>query len=153
MSQPGYIWRKLTPRQRDELLTWRKDHQQPWHTPPHRPNFGHLNFHISAACYEHASFIGLSANRMDEFSASLMEVLGAHAQRTVCWSVLPNHYHALVETDNVLRLLRAGAFSWSDVARLERRGEHTWEAGFSWNHGTRHALGATFLGDSQLHPS
>src|SRR3989442_16012922 len=53
MSRPCYLWRQLTPKQRVELLAWRKERGYPWHSPPHRPNFGHLRFLISAACYEH----------------------------------------------------------------------------------------------------
>jgi hypothetical protein len=45
MSQPEYRWRRLTPKQRAELLAWRKARGHPWHSPPHRPNFGHLRFH------------------------------------------------------------------------------------------------------------
>ena len=58
MSQPEYRWRQLTPEQRADLLAWRKERGQPWHSPPHRPNFGHLRFHITAACFEHQSYIG-----------------------------------------------------------------------------------------------
>lgn len=60
MSQPEYRWRQLTPKQRAELLAWRKERGHPWHSPPHRPNFGHLRFHITAACFEHRSNIGHS---------------------------------------------------------------------------------------------
>jgi putative transposase len=60
MSTPRYLWRQLTPRQREELLAWRKQCGYPWHSPPHRPNFGHLNFLISASCYEHKHYIGYS---------------------------------------------------------------------------------------------
>ncbi len=65
MSTPRYLWRQLTPEQRAELLAWRKANQRPWHGPPHRPNFGHLSFHLSAACYEHAPHICHSPERMD----------------------------------------------------------------------------------------
>ena len=36
MSCPTYLWRKLTPKQRDELMAWRKQQGLPWHRPPHR---------------------------------------------------------------------------------------------------------------------
>ncbi|MDB6029007.1 MAG: Transposase [Verrucomicrobiales bacterium] len=105
MSAPGYIWRDLTPIQREELLVWRKDNARPWHAPPHRPNYGHLHFLISAACYEHAPHIGHSLQRMDSFSATLLELFREHTTRTVAWCVMPNHYHALVEAPNILKLL------------------------------------------------
>jgi len=119
MSTPRYLWRQLTPEQRAELLAWRKQNQRPWHSPPHRPNFGHLSFHLSAACFEHAPHIGLSPERMDDFSKALLEVFAALAQSTIVWCVLPNHYHALVQTDNVLQLLH-------ELGRLHGRTSHVW---------------------------
>ena len=106
MPQPQYLWRQLTPEQRAELLAWRQAHGRPWHSPPHRPNFGHRCFHITAACYEHRPYIGHSPARMDTFACDLLTVLGSHATRTFAWCVLPNHYHSLVEAPDVLDLLR-----------------------------------------------
>src|SRR5215207_1280193 len=103
MKTPRYIWRELAPQQRDELLRWRKDQTRPWHSPPHRPNFGHQRFLISAACYEHAAHIGVSLDRMDAFARDLLAVLARHTTQTLAWCVLPNHYHALVEAPNILR--------------------------------------------------
>lgn len=119
MSTPRYIWRQLTPKQREEVLAWRKDNARPWHSPPHRPNYGHLHFLVSAACYEHAPHIGFSPKRMDGFSASLLELFQQHTARTVAWCVLPNHYHALVEAPNILKLLH-------ELGRLHGRTSHAW---------------------------
>ena len=105
MSTPRYVWRQLTSEQRKEVLAWRKNSARPWHSPPHRPNYGHLHFLVSAACFEHASHIGYSPQRMDRFSSALLGLFEQHAARTVAWCVLPNHYHALVDTPNILRLL------------------------------------------------
>ncbi len=96
MSQPRYLWRKLTTAQRAELLAWRKARGQPWHSPPHRPNYGHLRFHVTAACFEHQPYIGHSPERMDGFVCEWLAVLAAHASQTFGWCVLPNHYHTLV---------------------------------------------------------
>ena len=114
-----YIWRQLTPKQREEVLAWRKDNARPWHSPPRRPNYGHLHFLVSAACYEHAHHIGLSPQRMDGFSATLLELLQQHKARTVAWCVLPNHYHALVEAPNILKLLH-------ELGRFHGRTSHAW---------------------------
>ena len=105
MSQPRYVWRQLTPKQREELLAWRKERGYPWHSPPHRPNFGHLRFLLSAACYEHRHYIGHSPERMDTFARDLLEVFATQAAEVFGWCVLPNHYHALVEAPNVKALL------------------------------------------------
>jgi hypothetical protein len=82
MSATGYRWRQLDPKQREELLEWRKIRGHPWHSPPHRLNFGHLRFLISAACYDHRHYIGHSLQRLDHFSAALLAVLAAYANQT-----------------------------------------------------------------------
>ncbi|MEO8426623.1 MAG: hypothetical protein ABI651_05870 [Verrucomicrobiota bacterium] len=119
MSQPEYRWRQLTPKQRTELLAWRKERGRPWHSPPHRPNFGHLRFHLTAACYEHRSYIGRCPERMDVFAGDLLAVFAAHASQTFAWCVLPSHYHALVEAPNILGLLR-------ELGLLHGRTSHAW---------------------------
>jgi len=105
MPKPEYRWRALTSEQRADLLAWRKAHDHPWHSPPHNPNHGHLRFHITAACFEHHPFIGQSPERMDDFLNDLLTLLNTHARQTSAWCVLPNHYHVLVETPNILGLL------------------------------------------------
>ena len=84
MSQPEYRWRRLTPKQRAELLAWRKGRGQPWHSPPHRPNFGHLRFHITAACFEHQPCIGHRPGRMDDFARDLLAVFACSGGHPGC---------------------------------------------------------------------
>jgi putative transposase len=106
MSSPRYLWRQLTQPQRKDLLQWRIKRGYPWHSPQHRPNFGHLNFLISASCYEHKPHIGHSIERIEQFSTDLLETLSAHSSRVIAWCVLPNHYHALVEAPTIQDLLK-----------------------------------------------
>jgi putative transposase len=129
MSAPRYLWRQLNEKQRAELLAWRKRYGYPWHSPPHRPNFGHLRFLISASCFEHRHYIGHSLERMDNFLRDLLAVFATHASQTFAWCILPNHYHALVETPDVKALLRelgllhgrtAHAFSKGNRTKVER---------------------------------
>lgn len=119
MAGPRYLWRQLNEKQREELLEWRKQRGYPWHSPPHRPNFGHLRFLISAACFEHYHHIGHSPERMDHFSRDLLAVFEAHAGETFAWCVLPNHYHALVEAPDIKRLLH-------ELGLLHGRISHAW---------------------------
>jgi putative transposase len=119
VSSPGYHWRHLTGDERAELLAWRQQQGRPWHSPPHLPNFDALQFHITAACHEHRPHIGLSRERMDEFSTGLLAALSADGGRVSAWCVLPNHYHALVETQDLPRLLRG-------LGRFHGRTSHTW---------------------------
>ncbi len=119
MSAPRYLWRQLTPKQRAELLVWRQERGQAWHSPPHRPNFGHFRFLISAACYEHHHHVGQSPERMDEFSRDLLAVFAEHASQTFAWCLLPNHYHALVGAPDIKRLLH-------ELGQLHGRASHAW---------------------------
>ncbi len=63
--------------------------------------------------------IGFSPQRMDSFSAALLEVFQQHSTRIVAWCVLPNHYHALVAAPNILTLLY-------ELGRLHGRTSHAW---------------------------
>jgi putative transposase len=119
MSKPQYLWRQLTPKQREELLTWRKKRGNPWHSPPHRPNFGHLRFLISAACFEHRHLIGECPGRIEDFSHDLLAVFSAHANQTFAWCVLPNHYHILVEAPDIKELLHK-------LGQFHGRTSHAW---------------------------
>jgi putative transposase len=128
MSAPRYLWRQLNEKQRAELLAWRRTRGYPWHSPPHRPNFGHLRFLISASCFEHRHYIGYSRERMDNFSRDLLAVFATHTGQTFAWCVLPNHYHALVETPDIKALLRElgccmDARRMLGTARSRRAGE------------------------------
>jgi putative transposase len=60
MSAPRYLRRNLNEKQRAELLVWRRARGYPWHSPPHRSNFGHLRFLISVSCFEHRHYISYS---------------------------------------------------------------------------------------------
>lgn len=106
-------------RQREELIAWRKSRGYPWHSPPHFPNYGPRHFLITAACYEHMPHIGFSRERIDRFSFELLEVLREHASQTVAWCVLPNHYHALLETPDILKLLHG-------LGQFHGRTSHAW---------------------------
>jgi putative transposase len=56
---------------------------------------------------------------MDGFSTTLLDLFQQHAARTVAWCVLPNHYHALVEAPNILKLLH-------ELGRLHGRTSYAW---------------------------
>ena len=119
MSTAGYAWRELTSAQRGEWLLWRKIRGHPWHSPQHRPSDGHHRFHLTAACYEHHPVIGRSPERMGEFALRLLETLTMGTDRVLAWCLLPNHYHVLVETPDVVDLLVR-------IGRLHGRTSHAW---------------------------
>src|SRR5688500_4563532 len=114
-----YRWRQRTDKERAELLERRKCRAHPWHRPPHRVGSTHV-YHLSASGYEHASHIGVSVRRMQRFCEQLVATLTEHASAVYAWCVLPNHYHALVHTSDVIaticglgRLHGQTSFTWN----------------------------------------
>lgn len=113
-----YRWRKLSPEQREDTLARRKLLRHPWHSPPHTRQTKGL-YLLSATCYEHKPWIGQSAGRMDWFAAELLEVFKSHTVRIYAWALLPNHYHALVLTEDFPALMHA-------LGRLHGRSSRQW---------------------------
>jgi putative transposase len=129
MGKVGYIWRKLTPKQRGELLAWRKRRSLPWHRPPHHPS-DKTRFHITAACFEHRDYIGHSSERIEAFCGRFLETLSRRGL-VHAWCVLPNHYHALIETTFIAELLSElgkmhGSLSYQWNGEEDVRGRQVW---------------------------
>ena len=101
---PAYSWRRLSPEQRKVILEERRRRPRPWHGPPHIIDPGDL-YLVSAACYEHRHVIGISPGRIGAFEADLLDAAAERAQQIFAWNVLPNHYHILVQTPDILGLL------------------------------------------------
>jgi putative transposase len=125
MSKPGYLWRKLTPKQHPELMAWRKRQNLPWHRSPHRAS-EHTRYHVTAACFEHRHCIGHDGERMRAFCDVLLCAFATHGALIHAWCVLPNHYHALIQTPDLLSVL-------TELGRMHGR------LSFAWNgeEGTR----------------
>jgi putative transposase len=120
MATAPYIWRKLTRCQRDDLMAWRKRQGFGWHRPPHLAS-EKTRYHLTAACFEHRPCIGNSPERLESFCRTLLDTFeqrGAHIQ---AWCVLPNHYHALVETSMILDVL-------ADLGRMHGRLSFIWNS-------------------------
>ena len=114
-----YEWRKMTPRQRAEVLDLRRRSQSPWHSPPHYVEEGVQFYHLTAACYEHLPIIGKSPERMAGFEANLRETLGLFGNQLCAWCILPNHWHALLQTESLQETIR-------QVGRLHGRTSFLW---------------------------
>jgi putative transposase len=104
-----YLWRKLSDKQRGELLKFRLSNKYPWHTPRHTEGWNG-RYLLTAACYEHRNIIGLNPARMDNLSERLLKTLGSHCEEIYAWCVLPNHYHVLVLTRKLKDLFQTSAF-------------------------------------------
>ncbi|MCU0706018.1 MAG: hypothetical protein MUF18_18800 [Fimbriiglobus sp.] len=53
------------------------------------------------------------------FENELLQVCGEYSTELWAWVVLPNHYHILLHTDDVLGLL-------ADIGKLHGRSSHRW---------------------------
>ena len=113
-----YAWRRMTAGQRQAALRERRLHRQPWHSPPHRVADTSY-YHITAACYEHRPVVGLTAERMSEFEKTLLETVQPLCDQVVAWALLPNHYHLLVRTLDIRRVLK-------ELGRLHGRSSYQW---------------------------
>lgn len=122
-----YNWRKMSKGQQQEVLQLRGQHGWPAHSPPHFNSDGWTHYHLSAACFEHVPIIGQTAGRIMSFSALLCSVLGQTGDTVFAWCVLPNHWHALVGTNDLKRVLKR-------IAQMHGK------SSFEWN-GDDHARG------------
>jgi len=118
MEKARYIWRKLTPKQREDLMAWRKHQGLPWHRPPHRSS-EHTRYHVSAACYEHQPHIGFTRERIEKFCETLLNAFTSQGAQIHAWCVLPNHYHVLIETPKIVPTL-------TELSRTHGRTSHNW---------------------------
>lgn len=126
-----YNWRKLTELQKKEALALRKSRHLPWHSPPHFDFEGTRQYLISAACYEHHSIIGTTAERMKECEASVLQVCEEFCSQIYAWCILPNHYHVLIKTNRIKELREAlgkfhgrSSFQWNGEDNM--RGRKVW---------------------------
>jgi REP-associated tyrosine transposase len=85
-------------------MGWRKQQGLPWHRPPHRAS-EKTRYHITAACFEHRHFIEHTQERLQSFCDTLLDVFKLRGALIHAWCVLPNHYHALVASTDILAVL------------------------------------------------
>ena len=130
-----YEWRHISNTQREKLLRGRKADRQPWHAPPRFNYENKTRFIVTAACYEHASVIGLSGHRMAEFEKSLLDLCAEFCLELFAWCLLPNHYHLLIETPDIQKFQAAlgklhGRTSYEWNSEDGRRGRKVWYRSF-----------------------
>ena len=113
-----YRWQSLSKEAQETLLEWRKRLQRPWHSPPHFTD-GPADFHLTAACYQHAEILGTSPQRMGSFGEDLLTSLTESGAEVHAWCVLPNHYHLLLRASELPAVLQA-------LGRLHGRTSFTW---------------------------
>ena len=89
-----YEYRKLSPKEREEIVNYRRERGYPLHAPPHpfREAGAYL---ISAAIYEHKPVMKLPERRT-AFELRLLKTIKEIADEIIVWVILPNHYHILL---------------------------------------------------------
>jgi putative transposase len=93
-----YTYSNLTPEQRDEILAYRRMNGYPEHAPPH-PYRDEGFYLITAATYRHQPV--LTTERRTNFEQYLRTILSEYNLVAYAWVILPNHYHALIETKSM----------------------------------------------------
>jgi putative transposase len=126
-----YRWRRMTPQQRAEVRQERLAHGAPPHSVPHARSDATTYYMITAACYQHARVIGHSSARMCEFESALIFALHESCQQVFAWTVLPNHYHVLVNSRDIAGTLYAlgrlhGRHSFQWNGEDDSRGRQVW---------------------------
>ena len=126
-----YNWRKMKPKEREQVLNERKAYRRPWHSPPHFEYHGDKDFILTAACFEHKHIIGATSQRMIECEEGILKVCALVNAIVHAWCVLPNHYHFLLRTDQIKEVLRLiGQFHGSSSFRWngedDTRGRKVW---------------------------
>jgi putative transposase len=91
-----YEYRRLTPEQRTELVQERLARGFPPHSPPH-PVRDRTLYLLTGTCYEHVCHMR-SANRRQQVLDALFEHFLMAGMELRAWSVVPNHYHLLVDS-------------------------------------------------------
>lgn len=94
-----YEYRKLTPKEREEVLRQRRERGYPLHAPPHP--FRRAGYYlITAANFEHAPIMG-APERRTEFESRLLEAMNSIRADAAGWVILPNHYHFLAGVESL----------------------------------------------------
>ena len=100
-----YDYRRMNAGQRAAVVKQRELRNFPLHAPPHL-DFGGGWYFISAACFEHRHHFSAP----NELTALERRILGELKDADVScagWVILPNHYHLLVDVDELATLGRA----------------------------------------------
>lgn len=94
-----YEYRNLPPEEQAKLVLERRRRGYPWHGPPHLEAPGEFRI-ITATCFEHRKILSTPA-RLAWFEDELLKEIRALEIECAAWCVLPNHYHILVQIEDM----------------------------------------------------
>lgn len=103
-----YEYRKLSQKEREEIVEDRKRRGYPLHQPPH-PFREAGSYLITAANFEHVPIME-APERRTEFQEILLGKFQEIQTEVIGWSILPNHYHILANVaslDSVSSVIQA----------------------------------------------
>ncbi len=124
-----YDYRKLSPQERHLILEERRRRGFPLHAPPHFKGIAGVCL-VTAACYEHRPIFE-NPNDLSWLLHEFLESLSVAGLSCNAWVFLPNHYHILLETQDIqivsktLRLLHS-RIATSINGRHKQRGRKVW---------------------------
>ena len=94
-----YEYRKLSLKEREEIVNYRRERGYPLHAPP-RPFREVGVYMISVANFEHRAIMN-SSKRRTEFEVRLLNAIKEITEELIAWVVLPNHYHVLLRVQSL----------------------------------------------------
>jgi len=112
-----YEYRKLSPKEREEVVEFRKSCGYPLHAPPH-PFREESVYLITAANFEHNAIMNFPERR-NKFQETLLHGFSEINARIIGWVILPDHYHIIVAVES-LNLV------FSMIRLIHGRTSHEW---------------------------
>jgi putative transposase len=94
-----YDYRRMTDKERTEVVRTRRERNFPLHAPPHIDS-GPGIFLISAACFEHKPIFD-SPELIAFLQDRTLNTLAMNRYRCDAWVFMPNHYHLLVHAESI----------------------------------------------------
>jgi len=94
-----YEYRKLSPKEREEIVEFRRQKGYPFHAPPH-PFREEGTYLITAANFEHKDVMA-SPERRTSFQEILLGGFHEINAEIIGWVILPNHYHIIVTVETL----------------------------------------------------
>jgi putative transposase len=117
-----YDYRQMTLDERTAVVEQRRSRGFPLHKPPHLAQ-GEGWYLITAATYEHHHYFA-APDELRALEIRLLEALAGAKIPCAGWVVLPNHYHALVHTDELARVGKAVGLVHGRSARYANSRDH-----------------------------
>ena len=116
----SYEYRKLSQKEREEIVEIRKQQGYPLHAPPH-PFREEGTYLITAANFEHKEIM-ISPERRAELQEVLLKGFREISAEIIGWVILCNHYHILVAIESLSLVSNLVQLIHGRTSRLEFAG-------------------------------